>query len=386
MKIEDIVKETKAFYCLECGVCTGSCPVSRVLPTFSPRMMVTEALLGLEGEVFKDSSPWQCLTCGRCSHRCPSKVDYQGFIRFVRIEAVGKGMEGVCSHGGVLQGIMRLQAQGHFKQNRLGWATGVKVAEKGEYFYFVGCAPYFDVVFKHLNVNFGLTARNVVMLLNMMGIEPVVSNDERCCGHDLLWNGDPAGFKALAQLNIEMIRASGTKKVICACPEGFVTLSQDYPKYFGNLGFEVVNFYQLLAERLRSGGLKLNEAKATLTYQDPCRLGRLAGIYEEPRQVIAAIPGASLKEMERNRADAMCCGTSAWMNCTVCSEQIRLDRLKEAKATGAETLVTACPKCQIHFRCTLSNNPDLNLKVKDMADLVAEAVAAEAKEQAPTKA
>ena len=95
MKIDDIVKETKAFYCLECGVCTGSCPVSRVLPSFSPRMMVTEALLGLEGEIFKDSNPWQCLTCGRCSHRCPSKVDYQGFIRSLRVEAVGKGLEGV---------------------------------------------------------------------------------------------------------------------------------------------------------------------------------------------------------------------------------------------------------------------------------------------------
>jgi Fe-S oxidoreductase len=100
----------------------------------------------------------------------------------------------------------------------------------------------------------------------------------------------------------------------------------------------------------------------------------MAKIYDGPRAILAKLAGEKFVEMERNRENAVCCGTSGWANCSVNSKQIQMERLQEAKATGAETLVTACPKCQIHLRCALTNL-ELNLKIKDLTVLLAEAMA-----------
>ena len=108
-----------------------------------------------------------------------------------------------------------------------------------------------------------------------------------------------------------------------------------------------------------------------MTYYDPCRLGRLARIYDAPRKLIEAIPGIEMKEMPRSRENGVCCGTTGWKNCTSISAQIRMERLAEAKDTGADKLVTACPKCEIHFRCTKSAF-NLDMEITDLYDLVAD--------------
>lgn len=383
MSSEEIIKDTKAYYCLGCGVCTSSCPVARVIPSFSPRLMVEKALFGFGDEVVNDKDLWSCLTCGRCSSRCPSGVDYLNFVRGMRAEALAGGQEGLFAHDGILNTIMELQSL-NLKQDRNFWITDdLQVVEEGEYFYFVGCLPYFDLVFgeggycdvglKHVE-----RARNTVRILNKIGIQPVVSNDERCCGHDLLWNGDLEGFKRLAELNLKTIRESGAKKVICVCPEGYVTLKRDYPLYLGEQDMEVVHLCQILAGELGEGRLKFVEDGSDdpfkVTFHDPCSLGRIAEIYEEPRQIISAIPGIELVEMERNRADAVCCGTSGWVNCSSCSKQIQIERLKEAEVTGARVLITACPKCETHLSCA-KHNTDIGMMIKDITDLVAEKMA-----------
>ncbi|PQP33796.1 (Fe-S)-binding protein, partial [Desulfobacteraceae bacterium SEEP-SAG9] len=113
--------------------------------------------------------------------------------------------------------------------------------ESGEYFYFVGCLPYFDVTFNYLDLAPLDTAKSILKLLNRMGIEPVISNDERCCGHDALWSGNETIFRELAERNIEVIKSSGAKTVLFSCPEGYVTFKNYYPKYFGELPFEVLH-------------------------------------------------------------------------------------------------------------------------------------------------
>ena len=189
-----------------------------------------------------------------------------------------------------------------------------------------------------------------------MGIEPVISNHERCCGHDALWCGDRATFRKLAELNLEVITASGAKTVLFGCPEGYVTFKKYYPQYVGELPFEVLHLTEFLARELRNASLSFQvNTEETITYHDPCRLGRLAGIYEAPRQLLASLPNTQLVEMERNRQNALCCGTSAWMECSSYSKAIQMERLQEAVRTGAQTLITACPKCQIHFSCAQSN-------------------------------
>lgn len=377
MSIQDLIEKTKVSFCQDCGVCTGSCPVSRVLPGFSPQQMVAKYVLssdlGLEDEVLEDQDMWSCLTCALCLERCPSKVEYLDFIRAVREEAFKAGNKPTFAHDEILQTIVQMQ-RGDVPQNRTAWAREAgTMQEEGEYYLFVGCLPYFDVLFREMGVSSLRTASNMLKMLNKLGIEPVVSDEERCCGHDMLWSGNIDLFKELASHNVELIKRLGCKKVIFGCPEGYLTFKTYYPLYCTDMGLEAVHFYDLVGKQINEGAFELAPVEHTVTYHDPCRLGRMAGIYEAPREIIESIPGMNLVEMERNRENAVCCGISCWSNCSSYSKQIQMDRLKEAEATGADTLITACPKCNIHFSCALSST-EMGLEVKDLTQLMASAM------------
>jgi Fe-S oxidoreductase len=283
---------------------------------------------------------------------------------------------------------MRLMADANLKQNRLNWLTdGLRTSQNSDTVYFVGCLPYYDVLFKKIGAQGVEIAQSAVKVLNHLGIEPIVLADERCCGHDLLWEGDVATFCQLAELNAAMLRATGARRIVTTCPECALTLRVDYRQHGSDLGMEVVHIAQLLANSelhttQYDSRITYHASRSTLyaprrvTYQDPCRLGRYLRAYEEPRQVIAAL-GAELVEMEYCRARALCCGTSAWTNCGATAKSIQVDRLREAKATGAETLVTACAKCQIHFKCAIADTrlgDELQIDIKDLTTLVAEAL------------
>lgn len=365
--IAKLIDSTQTYYCLDCGVCTGSCPVARVFPDFSPRRIIERSLYELEEP--SDETIWSCLTCAQCSVRCPAKINFPEFIRRMRDEAQALGYSGTPAHNGMLQTIMSIQTQ-NVQQDRTFWLEDGKTRESGDVFYFVGCRPYFDVIFRDIEAGSLQGPRNIVKLLNSCGVEPVVSNDERCCGHDALWNGDEEKFKQLAAINLEVIRSSGAKQVVFSCPEGYYTFKNYYPEYFGELGFQPVHILDFLAQSINDGDLKLKETDGRrVTYHDPCRLGRLAGIYDAPRRLLGKLPGVELVEMPRSRENGVCCGTSGWMNCSSCSKEIQLQRLEEARATGADELVTACPKCQIHFRCAKAAF-ELDIEITDLYDLL----------------
>jgi Fe-S oxidoreductase len=353
-------------YCMECGLCTGSCPISRHLSKFSPRQIIKQAVLDPDGGLVKSREIWACLSCAACNERCPAEIDFPEFISAHRQEARKAGNFPQESHHGILQAVAGLQTS-DLKQQRTQWAHEAGAfGDTGEYFYFVGCLPFFDVTFRYMNLSPLENARSVLTLLNKMGIEPVISNHERCCGHDALWCGDQSTFRKLAGWNLEVIKSSGAKTVLFSCPEGYVTFKKYYPKYFGKLPFEVLHMTEFLARELPDAGLTFQPSAAgPITYHDPCRLGRLAGIYEPPRQLLESLPNTQLVEMERNRENALCCGTSAWMECSSYSKAIQVERLQEAVLTGAQTLITACPKCQIHFACAQSGT-DSDLKVIDL--------------------
>lgn len=354
-------------YCMECGVCTGSCPISRVLPTFSPRQMIKRALMDRDETLLQSRELWACLTCARCSTRCPVQIDFPDLARGYREIARAEGYSPQLSHHGTLQAIATLQTR-PIKQQRTGWAKDVgQFQSTGDYFYFVGCAPYFDAALKH-GPSALETSRSVLRLLNRMGIEPVMSDEERCCGHDALWSGDEATFRRLASLNLEMIAGSGARTVIFSCPEGYTTFKMEMPRYFGELPFEVLHISEFLARELPGSGVSFKAAEngnSIVTYHDPCRLGRRAGIYEPPRDILKMIPGVNLEEMGLNRENAACCGTSAWIECSSCSKTIQVERLREAMGTGASTLITACPKCRIHLSCA-EQNTDITLNIADL--------------------
>ena len=374
MNIDEAVRAYRTYSCLDCGVCTGSCPVSRVHPSFSPRLIVEKALLSLGDELLRDKDLWSCLTCGRCYERCPTSINFPEFMRYLREEAGKRGIVPALSHHGMLQTVMELQTQG-IEQKKTAWAkeAGKVSDERGDVFYFVGCMPYFNVIFRDLGVDSLSIGRNIIKVLNAAGIVPVVSDKEACCGHDMLWNGKLDVFKKLAAKNIELIRSSGAKRVVFGCPEGYYTFKEHYTQYFGPLGFEVVHFYDFAQKLIADGALKPSNGMESYTYHDPCRLGRMAKIYESPRAILETLSGSKIHEMERNRENAVCCGTTGWANCSSCSKQIQAERLREAAATGAQTLVTSCPKCRIHLSCALSTM-DTKIEIKDLTALMAESL------------
>jgi len=142
---------TNAFRCLECGKCTAVCPISRYNGNYSPRRLVGRIVSGDPANASLDPAVWTCLACGLCNARCPSDVKYGALTKALRAEAFRLENLPTCSHGGALQATMRIMATAEQQQDRMGWVTDdLKIAEKGEWGYFVGCLPYFDALFSDL--------------------------------------------------------------------------------------------------------------------------------------------------------------------------------------------------------------------------------------------
>jgi len=361
--------------CMECSNCLGTCPVSRENPHFSPKLIIKQISLGLEENIIRSREVWSCLGCRQCNTRCPASIDIAELNRSYRPEARNKGFFPLESHHGILQTIARFQAHS-VNQNRISWAEKAGTfKDRGDFFYFTGCLPYFNITFRYLDLFPLDIAASALALLNRIGIEPVISNDERCCGHDALWSGDEETFRSLARYNLEVIKASGAKTVLFSCPEGYAVFKYDYPRFFGKLPFEVIHLTDFLDRELPRSGLRfLPSSGERITYQDPCRLGRRDGIYDQPRQLLRLVPGTELVEMERTRENALCCGTSAWMECSQCSKALQVERLLEARQTGAKKLITACPKCLIHLTCARINE-DIDIEVKDIYTYLKERLA-----------
>jgi len=375
--LETAIRISRAKFCYECGKCTGVCPVARYDRSFSPRSLLVKAVRGEDSKLIHDVNVWSCLTCKRCDALCPAGIDYGVLTKAVRAVVRGEGGESTCTHGGAVQSLTKIMTSPNLKQDRLGWVDGsMRTKTRGETVFFVGCAPYFEVLFGETGASPLEAARGAVRLMNAAGVTPALMPNERCCGHDLIWNGDVANFKMLARQNLEALEEAGARRVVVACPEGYVTLKNDYPEHFGELPFEVVHLTEFLAEAIADGSLAFGsgDEEIVVTYQDPCRLGRHMGVYDAPRTVLEAIPGVTLVEMPHSREHSICCGVGGFQNCTSFSKLMQANRLREARATGAETLVTACPKCEIHLGCALKDpslKQELGLRIVDVAALAA---------------
>ena len=377
--VEAAITATRARLCLTCGKCTAVCPVSRMGGNYSPRRFVEQVVTG-SGSLVEDSALWSCLTCSACAEVCPSGVNFVGLVREVRAAAPDKSCAH-CTHGDVIGAWAQMMAGGA-APDRLGWleGTGLQTSEDSDTVFFVGCLPFYAPVFEPIGAECLAIARGALRVMNALGIAPQVRADEVCCGHDQLWSGDAATFRKLAERNAAMLRASGAKRIVTACPECARTLTMDYPKVVGPLGVEIVHLSELIVAMQQTRPLpvisKNGREPRKVTFHDPCRLGRHLGIYDAPRAALADA-GFQVVEMPDSRHHALCCGSTLWMNCGAVNKQVQVERLRQAAATGADVLATACPKCQMHFKCALDDPDvagDIHLEVRDLATLIAESI------------
>ena len=376
-QIKDIIRNRSLYMCVECGKCSASCPRMLAGKEYSPRLLAHKLTAEPDDEAFVENSIWECLTCGLCEERCPSGVEYSRFILEMRtLFAKTKGLKGYRAHDGALHSWMRMMTSPDLEQNRLDWVDeDLRTAAGGPVAFFTGCAPYFDVFFSGIQVDTLSIARNSIRLLNFLDIEPVLLAEERCCGHDLLWTGDRENFETLARLNYDEFKKAGIEEVVVSCPECYHVLGQIMPEFIPGFDLKVTLLVELLYREINKGGLSFKPYKRRVTFQDPCRLGRIAGRHTEPRALLNMIPELVLKEMENAGPSAMCCGNNGFINCDAYSKRIQVARLKEARATKADLLVTACPKCMIHLTCAMRDpvrRGSLSMEIQDLVSVLAE--------------
>jgi len=374
---QSVISDTKVRLCLDCGKCTVLCPVARYDTEFNPRRIVQEALKQ-NGRGHMDETIWACLSCNMCMERCNYNVKFTDFIRSLRYKALEEGAELQYSHGGAPQTIMHLMSQGDIRQSRLDWLPeDIEIAKQCDTAFFVGCAPYFDVLFSDLGVKTVEGTKGALRLLNHAQIPFTLVPNERCCGRDLLLLGDIEGFLSLAKANMHEFNRRSIKNIITGCPEGYYTLKIDYPKFLKDWEINVMHITEVIAPLIENGQLALGRLEQKVTYQDPCTLGRYSRIFDQPRSILASVDGLEMVEMSDNREKALCCGASPWAYCGTVNKQIQKDRLAQAGATGSDILITACPKCQIHLKCAQKNaesNDVCRIEIQDICDLATQSL------------
>jgi len=210
--------------------------------------------------------------------------------------------------------------------------------------------------------------KSVIGLLNQNCITPVVLPQEKCCGHDSLWRGDVKTFKKLAEYNVKLFKDAGVKTLIFSCAEGYYTWKNEYKQLFEDndeFDFDIYHITEyILKENLLENITFPGFNQIKVTYHDPCRLGRMSNVFDAPREVLKLIPSLELIEMEDAKQDADCCGVSAYISCNQDSKKLQEKKILQAIETGAEYLITACPKCIAHLNCYLNENRELNDKIK----------------------
>jgi Fe-S oxidoreductase len=256
------------------------------------------------------------------------------------------------------------------QSERAAWTEGldVRVLEPGdpapEVLYWVGCAASFDERAR-------VTAQSVAKLLAAAGVDFAILGPREAC------NGDPARrmgneyvFQAYAEQNVETLEDAGVRKIVASCPHCFNTLANEYPDFGGS--YEVVHHTELLSELVREGRLSPTATEQTITYHDSCYLARHNDVLTQPRELAAAV--GQPVEMQRSGKRTFCCGAGGahmWMEER--AKPINEERVREAAATGAETLAVACPFCTVMLDDGVQST-GTGMRVADVATLLAEAV------------
>jgi len=374
-----IVAEHDVYACQDCGKCSSACPLTLSGKPFSPRSMANSIIAGDIDSASVQADIWSCLTCGLCYDRCPSNVNFHEFIKDMRYLLRMTGSHGLDAHGGFFHSLMRTMTSIDLKVKHWGWLPeDIRVESGSKVLFFGGCAPYFDIFFKkHMGIETRSITIDGLRLLNFFDIYPAVLEDERCCGHDLLWSGDRENFLRLANWNVEAIHDLGIQEVITACPECYRTLAHDYPEQGVKVDFQVTHLFDLLEREIDKGAVGFKKLDRKLTFQDPCRLSRLENRPDLPRKLINRLNVTDFREMQDRGSGAICCGNCAWKGCDSYSKSLQVKRIGQAHETGSDLLVTACPKCQIHLGCAMEDpffGEELKMEMMDLTNILAKTI------------
>lgn len=343
-----------AFTCVECGRCQVNCPAWGSNKELNPKTLILQtqhALLAGEQDrklaaIYSDKVLWQCTTCGACENQCPVGIEHLPLVIGARRGLVSNGdapayLGAVYNHldrRGNIWGLPYDQRQKFIDSAELETFDAVR----HDVLVWLGCAGAFEADFQK-------SLRSLFLVLRSQGVRFGVLAKERCTGDPARRTGNEYIFQQLAAWNIEALEAAGPKKIVTSCPHCLKTLGDDYRR----LGFnaEVVHSSVFVADLTR--GMQSNvETCESVTFHDPCYLGRYGGHVDEPRELLRRC-GARIREPERTRTNPFCCGAGGGLLFRDTEEEGRRVgdvRFEQLRATGAETVVTACPFCTIMLK------------------------------------
>jgi Fe-S oxidoreductase/nitrate reductase gamma subunit len=396
-----------AFACMECGRCQDACPAFASGKPLSPKMIIfnlkkhlleqrrklvenkRDALPPLLPDVHTEGEIWTCTTCGACQHVCPVEIEH---IRKI----VGVRQSEVLMQSRFPQELSTFFRNMETNSNpwgigfakRADWPAGLDVpllAERGsaEYLLWVGCAGSFDEEGVQI-------AKAMVRILKKAGLDfAILGTEEKCCGDSARRLGQEYLFQSLAAENAGLFLQYQVKKILTFCPHGYNTFKNEYPRLRGLLPgipekdqarlaeIEVIPHVVILRELIRAGRLPLGaNGLSRLTYHDSCYFGRHNGLITEPREIIASLGPKTFAELKNNREHSFCCGAGGGLMWTEekLGQRINHLRTEEVIASGAEIAATSCPFCLNMLKDGLKDKQRGDIKVKDLAQLIAESL------------
>jgi Fe-S oxidoreductase len=321
---------------------------------------------------------WDCTTCKTCTLRCPRGLKPMDLVIGMRENLVEEGHIPKTIMGALESVYKYANPWGLQKNKRIEWTKElpaelkVKDFSKGdraEFLYFTGCTASFDTRIQQ-------SVKALIFGLYHAGVDfGILGNEEQCCGNEVRRMGETGLFEMLVEENLQRFESFKIEQIITMCPHGFNVLKNEYPQ--GK--FNVQHTTQLLANCLEEGKLTFTkEIKKVVTYHDPCFLGKQNGVFDQPRTLLHAIPGLTVKELDRSRERSLCCeggGGRMWVESSSTGQRLAEMRVKDAVELGAEVLVTACPFCTLTLEDAVKTSGcEEKIRIMDVTELLAEAM------------
>ncbi|MCM3726536.1 heterodisulfide reductase-related iron-sulfur binding cluster [Neobacillus cucumis] len=411
-KIEDFRQNQliDLYACVECGRCTSMCPASVTGKTLSPMELMkkmrdhltekgaaitsrtpwmpsfafpgheaaatSEAVTAnLIGDVITEEELWACTTCRNCEDQCPVANEHVEKVIDMRRFLVLT--EGKMPHEATryFQNIERQSNPwGLNRRERIKWRESrddvnvptVEEMEEFEYLFFVGSMSSYDNRSQKI-------AQSFAKILNLAGVKfAILGNEERNSGDTARRLGNEFLFQQLCQENIANFQANNVKKIVTIDPHAYNTFKHEYPEF--GLEAEVYHHTEVIHKLIKEGRIKpTREVNETIVYHDSCYIGRYNGIYNIPREILKAIPGVKVAEMERNRENSMCCGAGGgmmWLEETQ-GKRINIERTEQALRLNPTVIGSNCPYCLTMLSDgTKAKEVEEQVKTLDIAEIV----------------
>ena len=372
----DFVQEYTLLECIQCGRCTGGCPVS-MKTALNIRGIIYQALIEDFIEVNGMEVLWDCTNCLTCTTRCPKDIKPADVIIGLRGYIVGEG-KGVPPRvrDALMSAFTRGNTLGFATEDRDKWAEELdfevkNVLDQGEtdLLFYVGCTPAYDPRIQPVT-------RSLATVFQRLGIDfGTMGMDEMCCGNEIRRIGESEGFESMVEEFHEMGKEFQAQRMVTVSPHCFNAFRNEY----GEMPYPVQHYTQFMAELVDSGRVTFqNEVRKKVTYHDPCFLGKHNQIYDEPRHILRSLPGVEFQDLDRSRERSVCCeggGGRMWAEGTNVEERLAHQRVRDAIDLGAEVLAVACPFCLLTLEDAVKIlGLEDRLQVMDIMELVAQAM------------